>query len=265
MLTVHDLLPHDTGEAHRGLYKRLYAEMDALICHSAHIRERLVAEFAVAAAKVSVIPHGPFFYDLPTGGEGEVRRALEVADGQEIVLWQGIIFPYKGVDLLLAAWKRVEAATEALTLGSARDGRPRVAGFVGGSGAGVGAGARAVCVPVLLGGGAGGGVPRGGDRGVSVPGDHDEWGAGDGIGVREGDCGERSTGVPGGAGGGRDGDCWWTRAIRRRWRRRCCGSAGEPGLRERLEQQVGAMRFGEQTWAAIAEATAVVYARVLGD
>ncbi len=102
VLTVHDLLPHDTGEQHRAMYRSLYAEMDELICHSVHIRTRLVAEFGLPEAKINVIPHGPFFYDLPSP---ELPSASVEAG---TVLWQGIIFPYKGVDLLLSAWQQVE-------------------------------------------------------------------------------------------------------------------------------------------------------------
>ena len=116
VLTVHDLLPHDTGQAHLAVYRRLYAEMDALLCHSAHVRGRLVAEFAVPEAKTFVIPHGPFFYDLPDEGERDTLLRLGVSAGQAMVLWQGIILPYKGVDLLLAAWRQVEAASPAVTL-----------------------------------------------------------------------------------------------------------------------------------------------------
>ena len=116
VLTVHDLLPHDTGEAHRAVYERLYAEMDALICHSAHIRSRLLSDFGVPESKIAVIPHGPFFYDLPEGDPEAARLGLGVEPGQTMILWQGIIFPYKGVDLLLAAWRRVEARSTEVTL-----------------------------------------------------------------------------------------------------------------------------------------------------
>ncbi len=112
VLTVHDLLPHDTGESHRAVYQGLYAEMDALICHSGGIRTRLTEEFGVPERKISVIPHGPFFYDLPE----EPSEMFAAEKGKRLVLWQGIIFPYKGVDLLLAAWQRVEAQSEQLTL-----------------------------------------------------------------------------------------------------------------------------------------------------
>ena len=56
-----------------------------------------------------VIPHGPFFYDLPRTREAqEIRERLCIEPHRKIVLWQGILFPYKGLDVLLKAWKQVE-------------------------------------------------------------------------------------------------------------------------------------------------------------
>jgi glycosyltransferase involved in cell wall biosynthesis len=109
VLTVHDLLPHDTAEAHKQTFHRLYHFVDGIICHSEHIEARLGAEFAVPPEKVSVIPHGPFFYDLPNTDSDATLRSFGVGSGKVLVLWQGIIFPYKGVDLLLDAWQKVEA------------------------------------------------------------------------------------------------------------------------------------------------------------
>lgn len=111
VLTVHDLLPHDTAEAHKQTYEHLYRRMDALICHSDHIKARLIQEFGIAPETISVIPHGPFFYDLPEEDSGQIRCDLHIAPQDQIVLWQGILFPYKGLDLLLDAWKLVEART----------------------------------------------------------------------------------------------------------------------------------------------------------
>lgn len=110
VLTVHDLLPHDTGETYKGTFDALYRMVDGIVCHSDHIKARLAAEFAVSADKVSVIPHGPFFYDLPATGSEQTLRSFEVEPGHALVLWQGIIFPYKGIDLLLRAWQQVEAS-----------------------------------------------------------------------------------------------------------------------------------------------------------
>ncbi len=109
VLTVHDLLPHNTGEAYKKTFLELYRMADGIICHSDHIRMRLVEEFSVSEAKISVIPHGPFFYDLPEAGSELTLQSHKREQGRVMVLWQGIISPYKGVDLLLSAWQQVEA------------------------------------------------------------------------------------------------------------------------------------------------------------
>jgi glycosyltransferase involved in cell wall biosynthesis len=109
VLTVHDLLPHDTADTHKSLFQNLYRRTDALICHSESIKARLISEFGIKADKISVIPHGPFFYDLPTIASPHPTPDLNMDPHQQLVLWQGIIFPYKGIDLLLNAWQTVEA------------------------------------------------------------------------------------------------------------------------------------------------------------
>ncbi|MDR3746299.1 MAG: glycosyltransferase family 4 protein [Acidobacteriaceae bacterium] len=124
VLTVHDLLPHDTGERYRATFDALYRSADALICHSDAIRARLAAEFSVPEEKISVIPHGPFFYDLPVAGSEEILQNFAIDPGQTMVLWQGIIFPYKGIDLLLRAWQQVEAKVEKVCLVIAGTGAP---------------------------------------------------------------------------------------------------------------------------------------------
>jgi glycosyltransferase involved in cell wall biosynthesis len=105
---VHDLLPHDSGERFRPTYRRLYTQVDALICHSEGVRSRLMTEFGVAEQKITVIPHGPFFYDLQGSGAGARCGCGNAA--QRTVLWQGILQPYKGLDVLLESWRIVEGA-----------------------------------------------------------------------------------------------------------------------------------------------------------
>jgi glycosyltransferase involved in cell wall biosynthesis len=124
VLTVHDLLPHDTGEAYKETFHQLYRMVDSIICHSDNIRMRLGAEFSVSAEKVSIIPHGPFFYDLPATASETALQDFEVEPGKILVLWQGIIFPYKGIDLLLNAWQQVEATVDDASLVIAGTGAP---------------------------------------------------------------------------------------------------------------------------------------------
>jgi glycosyltransferase involved in cell wall biosynthesis len=109
VLSVHDLLPHDTGETYKPTFLELYQMADRIICHSDHIRARLGTEFSVPEEKVAVIPHGPFFYDLAATGPEQTPPSFDAEPGRMLVLWQGIISPYKGVDLLLRAWQQVEA------------------------------------------------------------------------------------------------------------------------------------------------------------
>ena len=110
VLTVHDLLPHDTGLTHRQVFHKLYHSADRIICHSDAIKIRLVNEFSLADSHICVIPHGPFFYDLPANKSDTALPAFATGPEKLLVLWQGIILPYKGVDLLLEAWKHIEAA-----------------------------------------------------------------------------------------------------------------------------------------------------------
>lgn len=80
--------------------------------------------------KVSVISHGPLFYDLPACGPDQLPGDFEQKPGTVLVLWQGIIFPYKGVDLLLRAWQRVEADACDCRLAIAGTGTPELLGQI---------------------------------------------------------------------------------------------------------------------------------------
>jgi len=126
VLTVHDLLPHDTADTYVETFRDLYSMVDGIICHSDHIKTRLAAEFSVAPEKISVIPHGPFFYDLPELDSNKALQGVASEPGQVVVLWQGIIFPYKGIDLLLNAWQKVEAVSEDACLVIAGTGTPEL-------------------------------------------------------------------------------------------------------------------------------------------
>jgi len=111
VLTVHDFLPHDTADRYQSIFHRVYQQMDVLICHSDHVKQRLESQFGISQQKVHVIPHGPFFYDLPFFENDDVRAKYGIPANRQIVLWQGIIFPYKGLDVLIDAWQQVEEST----------------------------------------------------------------------------------------------------------------------------------------------------------
>ncbi|HME05718.1 MAG TPA: glycosyltransferase, partial [Bryobacteraceae bacterium] len=112
--TVHNVLPHDEGERHRSLYRRLYALAGGLICHDFAARQRLVDEFGCDAARISVIPHGQLLAPRQPITQSAARQRVGIPQDVRLVLWQGILRPYKGVGFLLHAWRQVcESAPKA--------------------------------------------------------------------------------------------------------------------------------------------------------
>ena len=106
--TVHDILPPDTGEKHVKTFQKLYGMMDAVICHSDSLRRQLIAEFSVAPERIWVIPHGPFFFESVGPSTPALRQKLGLGDVDAVVLCQGMIRPYKGIEFLLDAWSKVQ-------------------------------------------------------------------------------------------------------------------------------------------------------------
>jgi glycosyltransferase involved in cell wall biosynthesis len=111
VLTAHDLLPREPRPLQVAAQRRLYAAVDAVVTHSDYGRQRLIDELGVAGDKVRVIHHGAFDY-LATGPAGKLPREL-VAPAGPVVLFFGLLRPYKGVDVLLRAWERTGADRDA--------------------------------------------------------------------------------------------------------------------------------------------------------
>ena len=105
--TVHNILPHDSGQEQKTAFQAVYSMADRLICHDEPARHRLVAEFGIDVRKISIVPHGPLFETIATTARGQARQRLNIGQEQVMVLWQGILRPYKGVPFLLEAWSEV--------------------------------------------------------------------------------------------------------------------------------------------------------------
>jgi glycosyltransferase involved in cell wall biosynthesis len=108
ILTAHDVLPREPRPSQLAGQKALYERMDAVIVHSEHGAGRLRNELELAPSKIHVIPHGALTdLTLP-----DARSPLPRGNGP-VVLFFGLIRPYKGVDVLLEAWKRAEKPKDA--------------------------------------------------------------------------------------------------------------------------------------------------------
>jgi glycosyltransferase involved in cell wall biosynthesis len=105
VLTAHDVLPREPRLGQRAAQRRLYDRFDAIVVHSQHGRARLTDELAVEPGRVHVIPHGVFAH-LADAPPGPPPFETELP----VVLCFGLMRPYKGIDLLLSAWRGIEDA-----------------------------------------------------------------------------------------------------------------------------------------------------------
>ena len=127
VLTAHDVLPREARPGQRQAQQRLYAHFDAVVVHSEHGRERLIEELGVDARRVHVIPHGAFEHLAAPAQPPPPGRDLAAAEepypppptDAPVVLCFGLMRPYKGIDLLLEAWRGIQGA-ELWIVGMAR-------------------------------------------------------------------------------------------------------------------------------------------------
>jgi glycosyltransferase involved in cell wall biosynthesis len=127
VLTAHDLLPREPRPTQVGAQRGLYDAVDAVVTHSQYGRRQLVERLGVDAAKVSVIHHGAFDY-LTRVFPRVIPRELHPTQ-RRAVLFFGLLRPYKGLDVLLDAWRQLDVDAELWIVGRPRvDIAPLVAG-----------------------------------------------------------------------------------------------------------------------------------------
>lgn len=109
VMTAHYVLPPRPSRRQLAAARRLYGRMDAVVAHSEHGAARLRSEVGLDPDRVRVIHHGAFDYLTRLPEEKPLPPELEGAAGQ-VVLFFGLLRPYKGLDTLLEAFRRVEGA-----------------------------------------------------------------------------------------------------------------------------------------------------------
>ena len=109
LLTAHDVLPREPRPGQAGATRRLLEKMDAVIVHSEHGAARLRDELGLDAERIHVIPHGAFDYLTRLPDEKPLPAELAEVEGP-VVLFFGLLRPYKGVELLIEAFQNVEGA-----------------------------------------------------------------------------------------------------------------------------------------------------------
>jgi glycosyltransferase involved in cell wall biosynthesis len=120
VLTAHDLLPREPRPGQVRAQRRLYDAVDAIVAHSEYGRNQLVSALGVEPAKVRVVHHGAFTHLLEQRREEPLPSQLAEVRGP-VVLFFGLLRPYKGIEVLLEAWRGL-AGAELWVVG-----RPRIA------------------------------------------------------------------------------------------------------------------------------------------
>jgi glycosyltransferase involved in cell wall biosynthesis len=105
VLTAHDVLPREPRRGQLAAQRRLYDRFDAVVVHSEHGRTRLTHELGLGGDRVHVIPHGVFAHlaDVPP-------QPPPFPTDKPVVLCFGLMRPYKGIDVLIEAWRGIEDA-----------------------------------------------------------------------------------------------------------------------------------------------------------
>jgi glycosyltransferase involved in cell wall biosynthesis len=107
VFTLHYPLP--SSRTGRTAQRMLLSHFDAVVSHSEHGATRLRDEVGLDPERVHVIPHGAFDYLTRLPHELPLPDELAAAEGP-VILFFGLLRSYKGIDVLLEAFREVEGA-----------------------------------------------------------------------------------------------------------------------------------------------------------
>lgn len=109
VMTAHYVLPPAPSRRELATANRTFAAMDAVIAHSEHGARRLRDVVELDPDRVRVIHHGAFDYLTRLPEEKPLPAELDGADGP-VILFFGLLRPYKGIDTLLEAFREIDGA-----------------------------------------------------------------------------------------------------------------------------------------------------------
>jgi glycosyltransferase involved in cell wall biosynthesis len=109
VMTAHYVLPPRPSRRQLASARRSFGAMDAVVAHSEHGARRLREGVGLDPDRVRVIHHGAFDYLTRLPREKPLPPELQGAQGP-VILFFGLLRPYKGIDTLLEAFRRVEGA-----------------------------------------------------------------------------------------------------------------------------------------------------------
>jgi glycosyltransferase involved in cell wall biosynthesis len=109
VITAHYVLPPRPSSRQLSVARAVFGRMDAVVAHSEHGAGRLRDVVGLDPDRVRVIPHGAFDYLTQLPDEKPLPAELEGAEGP-VILFFGLLRSYKGLDVLLRAFREVKGA-----------------------------------------------------------------------------------------------------------------------------------------------------------
>ncbi len=98
IFTAHNVLPHDTGNKFKKIYKKIYNIVDKIIVHESYARNKIINEFNISEDKIKVIPHGLLY-------EKNNKKEFYLKNNKKLVFSVlGNLNYYKGIDIVIDAW-----------------------------------------------------------------------------------------------------------------------------------------------------------------
>ena len=108
VMAMHNVIRRGDGRRQARVTRGLAGRMDAVVVHTRHGARRL-EELGVDADRIHVIPHGAFEHLTRQDEEVPLPEELAAVAGP-VVLSFGMVRDYKGVDVLLRAFRELEDA-----------------------------------------------------------------------------------------------------------------------------------------------------------
>lgn len=109
VMTAHYVIPPDPSSRQVKSARKVFEAMDAVVVHSNTGARRMNEIVGLSEDLIHVIPHGSFDYLTELPEEKPLPQELEGAQGP-VILFFGLMRPYKGIDVLLDAFAELDGA-----------------------------------------------------------------------------------------------------------------------------------------------------------
>lgn len=108
IFTAHNILPHVSKANDEVQYKKYYKLVDEIIVHNSRTKQELIDIMGVAEDKINVIFHGVLDSTIEQADaekrSEELKKELQIADGQMVFSCLGVQKPYKGTEYVIKTW-----------------------------------------------------------------------------------------------------------------------------------------------------------------